>query len=193
LVVGVLVIAYGHTGSSAMGPSQIAVSPYGTETRLVSSANQPASPAYSDAAAGPVLVRCEPGQQAMVRDVRGVNGEAVRQIECVGAAPAVYVDQYGRAVATPDGAVVTSAAYAPPRIVRTASYEPAPVARRATYQRAPERVGRSGRSWKKSALVIGGSAGTGAGIGAIAGGKKGALIGAALGGGVATLYEAMKK
>ena len=45
------------------------------------------------------------------------------------------------------------------------------------------------RSWGKSALIIGGSAGTGAGIGGIAGGKKGALVGAALGGGVASLYE----
>src|SRR5262249_37566689 len=45
------------------------------------------------------------------------------------------------------------------------------------------------RSWGKSALIIGGSAGTGAGIGGIVGGKKGALIGAAVGGGVGSLYE----
>ncbi len=51
----------------------------------------------------------------------------------------------------------------------------------------------SGRSWKKTALVIGGSAGTGAGVGAIAGGKKGALIGAAIGGGAASLFEAIKR
>jgi len=45
------------------------------------------------------------------------------------------------------------------------------------------------RSWGKSALIIGGSAGTGAGIGGLVGGGKGALIGAALGGGVGSLYE----
>jgi hypothetical protein len=45
------------------------------------------------------------------------------------------------------------------------------------------------RSWGKSALIIGGSAGTGAGIGGLVGGKKGALVGAALGGGVGSLYE----
>ena len=45
------------------------------------------------------------------------------------------------------------------------------------------------RSWAKSALIIGGSAGTGAGIGGIVNGKKGALIGAALGGGVASIVE----
>ena len=49
------------------------------------------------------------------------------------------------------------------------------------------------RNWKKTALVIGGSTATGAGVGAIFGGKKGALIGAAIGGGASTLYEAIKK
>ena len=38
------------------------------------------------------------------------------------------------------------------------------------------------RSWEKEALIIGGSAGAGTAIGAIAGGKKGAGIGAAAGG-----------
>jgi hypothetical protein len=48
------------------------------------------------------------------------------------------------------------------------------------------------RSWKKSGLMIGGSAASGAGVGGILGGKKGALIGAALGGGAASIYEATK-
>jgi hypothetical protein len=47
----------------------------------------------------------------------------------------------------------------------------------------------SGRDWKKTAMVIGGSTAAGAGLGAIFGGKKGALIGAALGGGAGTLFE----
>ena len=45
------------------------------------------------------------------------------------------------------------------------------------------------RSWGKTALIVGGSAGTGAGIGGLVHGKKGALIGAGLGGGLASLYE----
>jgi len=49
-----------------------------------------------------------------------------------------------------------------------------------------------GRDWKKTALVIGGSTATAAGVGAIFSGKKGALIGAAIGGGASTLYEAKK-
>jgi hypothetical protein len=59
-----------------------------------------------------------------------------------------------------------------------------------TSQRPVTRVDDSGRNWKKTAFVIGGSTATGAGIGAIVGGKKGALIGAAIGGGASTLYEA---
>jgi hypothetical protein len=51
------------------------------------------------------------------------------------------------------------------------------------------RADRHHRSWAKSALIIGGSAGTGAGIGGIVHGKKGALIGTALGAGAASIYE----
>ena len=47
----------------------------------------------------------------------------------------------------------------------------------------------SGRDWKKTAMIIGGSSAAGAGLGAIFGGKKRALIGAAIGGGASTIYE----
>src|SRR5262249_30446365 len=50
----------------------------------------------------------------------------------------------------------------------------------------------SGRDWTKTALVIGGTTATGAGLGAISGGKKGALIGAA-GGGAEPLLEVNKR
>lgn len=49
------------------------------------------------------------------------------------------------------------------------------------------------RSWQKSALIIGGSAASGAGIGGAVKGKKGALIGAAIGGGAASIYEATQR
>jgi hypothetical protein len=82
-------------------------------------------------------------------------------------------------------------------LVRPATYE--------TYAPAPRRVATTrrvttssverprGRDWKKTALVIGGTTATGAGLGAIFGGKKGALIGAAIGGGASTIYEARKR
>lgn len=49
------------------------------------------------------------------------------------------------------------------------------------------------RSWQKTAMVIGGSAASGAGVGGIVKGKKGALIGAAIGGGAASIYEATRR
>jgi hypothetical protein len=45
------------------------------------------------------------------------------------------------------------------------------------------------RSWEKDALIIGGSAGAGTAIGAIAGGKKGAAVGAAAGGIGGLIYD----
>ena len=74
-----------------------------------------------------------------------------------------------------------------------------PTATRAVYrsaapaQRTVVTRERSGRSWKKTAMVIGGSTAGGAGVGGIMGGKKGALIGAAIGGGAASIYEASKR
>jgi hypothetical protein len=51
---------------------------------------------------------------------------------------------------------------------------------------------RDNRSWSKTAMVIGGSAASGAGVGGIVAGKKGALIGAAIGGGAASIFEASR-
>jgi hypothetical protein len=54
-------------------------------------------------------------------------------------------------------------------------------------ERAPQ------RSKTKTALMIAGSAATGAGVGGALKGKKGAIIGAAIGGGSASIYEAAKR
>jgi hypothetical protein len=82
-----------------------------------------------------------------------------------------------------------------PRAVRQSA--PAPVYRTAqrddvVVYRDQEDV-RPERTKTKTALIIGGSAASGAGVGAIFGGKKGALIGAAIGGGAASIYEASKR
>ena len=69
-------------------------------------------------------------------------------------------------------------------------YRPAAAA---TQERVVVERENRGRTWQKTAMVIGGSAAGGAGVGAIVGGKKGALIGAALGGGAASIYEASKR
>lgn len=128
----------------------------------------------------PTLVQCEPHQEAVLQRSIVANRE-VAQVTCVTRmAPSAYA-------AAPYAA---PAAYSQPDIVER------PVVRtvrpqRVVYRQAEDVKPR--RSWKKTALVIGGSAGAGAGVGALAGGKKGALIGAAIGGGAASIYEAVKR
>ena len=75
------------------------------------------------------------------------------------------------------------AATAQQTVYRTAE----PVQERVVVERAPQ------RSWGKTALIVGGSAASGAGVGAVLGGKKGALAGAAIGGGAASIYEATRR
>ena len=86
---------------------------------------------------------------------------------------------------------------APARIVRTESrprtvYRAAQRSDDVVVYRDQEDV-RPERTKTKTALIIGGSAASGAGVGGIIGGKKGALIGAAIGGGAASIYEASKR
>ena len=87
---------------------------------------------------------------------------------------ALVANEFGQPVAVRPANIVTSRASVAPRRVATAPAKPK-------------------RSWQKTALVIGGSAGAGAGIGGMVKGGKGALIGAALGGGAAAIYEAIKR
>jgi hypothetical protein len=96
---------------------------------------------------------------------------------------------------------------APARVVRTQqprtrtvyrdAERSAPVYTAPVYTTTQEDVryeeARPERTKTKTALIIGGSAASGAGVGAIVGGKKGALIGAAIGGGAASIYEATKR
>lgn len=56
---------------------------------------------------------------------------------------------------------------------------------------APEHANK--RSWEKEVLIIGGSAGAGTAIGALAGGKKGAAVGAAAGGVGGLIYDLLTR
>jgi hypothetical protein len=140
----------------------------------------------------PTLVQCEPQQEAVVRRSI-VAGREVAEVTCastrsVFASDPGYAD--GRTAYAQSDIVtrpVVRTQTARPRVARQVVYtEPARVSRQS------EDV-RSGRSWKKTAMIIGGSTAGGAGIGGIMGGKKGALIGAAIGGGAASIYEATKR
>jgi hypothetical protein len=52
---------------------------------------------------------------------------------------------------------------------------------------------RDDRGWGETAMIVGGSAATGAGIGGLIGGGKGAMIGAAIAGGGAAIYEGTRR
>jgi hypothetical protein len=159
----------------------------------------------SAAAAPPMSVSCEPNQRAVIRQV-AVNGAFQSQVQCESVVPngsafapagtigTVAPGAYG---ATPAVPAYQQAAYQPAlentQFVRTpypqqtvVTREVAP--RRIVTQRV-ERVAQPKRSVKKSAIIIGSSAGVGAGVGAAIGGKKGAGIGALIGGGGAALWD----
>jgi hypothetical protein len=160
-----------------------------------------AAPATAAAAGAPVLVSCEPHQRTLVRPVV-VNGAVVSQVECIAAAQAAYAQNgvapttltpvsYGAAVSP---AAVAQPVYAPlgdAQVVPASYPAPATVARPVRTRQVvyDERPVRRTRSVKKSAIIIGSSAGVGAGVGAAVGGKKGALIGAAIGGGGAAVWD----
>ena len=112
--------------------------------------------------------------------VQTVDGQYVR---IPGAQPVAYTS----ALQSPAPVVVRRAAT--PQRIAYRTVTPAS----SSQTRAVVSEKRAGRSWKKTAMVIGGSTAGGAGIGGIVGGKKGALIGAALGGGAASIYEATKR
>ena len=161
-----------------MVPSSVKIIPAGM-VALAAIFGTPAAGAaqsfrYVDDDSPSVVAECGPGQRA-VMEHRRINGEAQVVARCEGAQVRGNVyDQHEQAIQARPVRYVTSR----------------PVARRSTAlyaERAPE------RSKTKSALMIAGSAATGAGVGGALKGKKGALIGAAIGGGSASIYEAAKR
>ncbi len=149
----------------------------------------------------PVLVSCEPGQRTLVRQTI-VNGAPVSQVDCVSAAgqaayaqapamaqPTALPVSYGYA-APHTAARPVSGYYGDAQVVPVAA-APARVARPVRTRQVvyDERPVKKPRSVKKSAIIIGSSAGAGAGVGAAVGGKKGALIGALIGGGGAAVWD----
>ena len=183
---GIALVAAGQ----ARGSVAPAVStPYGT---VIPASTQPLGP----------TVACAPHQEAAVARVV-VNGAEAATLTCVDRPPQGYAT-YPAAAYAPQGQLVSMGSV-PMQIetdpvVRTVPAARARPARQVVYRNADDDVVRyepdvrqEKRSVAKSAMIIGGSAGTGAGVGAIFGGKKGALIGAAIGGGAASIFEATKR
>ena len=150
------------------------------------------------------LVNCGEGRQAMIWT--DPNGSGTSQVECVSqqaAQPYAGVMPVSSqfAGATPFAAPGVVPQVVPPvvqeRVVYRDRVVDAPVrtasARRATYSPAGsrgtyERPAQT-RSWKKSAVIIGGSTAAGAGVGAVLDGKSGAKKGAVVGLVGGTIYD----
>lgn len=95
--------------------------------------------------------------------------------------PAPALNQYGMAAAPRATAAVYERPVARPRIAPRTDY--APQYRDHVVARKPS------RPFSHSAAIVGGSAGAGAAIGALAGGGKGAGIGALAGGAAGLIYD----
>jgi hypothetical protein len=163
-------------------------------TREATSAPAPALTAAATQTGLPIVVSCEPSQRTIVRPTV-VNGVAMSQVECVAGDTAAVASQ--TAPSPPPLASAPAGArrlVSPPVYTDVADTEIVPISTRsaAAPVRARQMVyeqPRARRSVKKSAVIIGSSAGVGAGLGAAVGGKKGALLGAVIGGGGATLWD----
>ena len=176
IAVGVLFIAYG-----LLNPRAVSVSAVG-------------EPAADVAATERVAVREE------AFSPRQVYGQAYAPQASAPAAypPAGYAPSYAPAgypayppQAYPQYSAYPAPAPAPQQVIVPAA-QPVQTVVRSEPPRTVVVERPRGRNWKKTALVIGGSTATGAGVGAVLGGKKGALIGAAIGGGASTIYESTK-
>ena len=161
-------------------------------TREATSAPAQTATAAASQTGLPIVVSCEPTQRTIVRPTI-VNGTAMSQVECV-AGEAVAAPVATAAAPIASVPAMTRALRPQPAYRDVADTEVVPVATRASA--APVRARqivyeqpRARRSVKKSAVIIGSSAGVGAGVGAAVGGKKGALLGAVIGGGGATLWD----
>lgn len=124
------------------------------------------------------VVACEPSERVVVRHTV-VNNQLQVASEC--APTGVSAVQY-------QNASLRQTEFRRPAVTRTAATRARTTAPTSTSQRVEKR-----RDWKETALIIGGSAGAGAGIGGAVKGKKGALVGAAIGGGAAALVEAIRR
>ena len=144
-------------------------------------------------------MQCQPHEEAVLRRAI-VAGREVTDVTCITRSASQYAPQYA-----PQAAYAQPVRYAPQPVyrdeivtrpaARNVSQRRTISQRRTVSQRERESDERndSDRSWGKTAMIIGGSSGAGAGIGGLIAGKKGALIVAAIGGGAATVYEARKR
>jgi hypothetical protein len=184
----------GAAGVAALGGALLLANTRTTTSAVQANPAQTVASTSALAPTGPTYVDCGPGRIAMFRP--GVAGQAVPQVECVVSPNAVaqgFVEpntlmapgQYPVQAQQP--IVQERVVYRDRPVTRTVSRS---TPRRAvTYRTAAPAEVRQGRSWKKSALIIGGAAAGGAGVGAILGGGSGAKKGAVVGGIGGLVYD----
>jgi hypothetical protein len=155
-------------------------------------------PAARSTATGATVVDCGEGRQALIHSAAS-GGSRVECVPMAAATPQAagipFAAQYAPgAPITPAAPIVQErVVYRNPPVARTTSprrtaaratpvtySEPAPV-----YREPVQKP----RSWKKSAVIIGGATAGGAGVGAVLGGKNGAKKGAVVGLVGGTVYD----
>ena len=177
------------TAVGVLGLGGLLLAGSGRTTATTSSATTPI-------AGNSTVVDCGEGRQALVHS----SASGASRVECVPMAVAQpptigmpFATQFapgGTSVAPTAPVVQERVVYRERPVTRTASRtarstsatssQPAPVYRESQPQ---------GRSWKKSAVIIGGSTAGGAGVGAVLGGKSGAKKGAVVGLVGGTVYD----
>ncbi len=166
------------TAVGVLGLGALVIASSGRTTTTTNSATTPV--------ASSTVVDCGEGRQALVHP----SASGASRVECVPMAVA-----QPQAIGMP---YATQFAPAAPVVAERVVYRDRPIARAATratpvtYSQ-PAPVYRESRpqtrSWKKSAIIIGGSTAGGAGVGAVLGGKSGAKKGAVVGLVGGTVYD----
>jgi hypothetical protein len=194
------------TGLGVLGLGGVLVANSGRSASAQSSLAGPAFVNQTEANRT-TLVNCGEGRQALVyTDPR--TGQS--QVQCVAGeayvpgavtpdfASAMPVSQFAPAIVSPvQPAVQERVAYrrAPAQPVyrstaRRSTASPVRTSSAPVYSRGSDvEPVRQGRSWKKSAVIIGGSTAAGAGVGAVLDGKSGAKKGAVVGLLGGTIYD----
>jgi hypothetical protein len=199
------------TGVGVLALGGLLVANSGRSASAQSSLAGPAVVSQSDTSRT-TLVNCGEGRQALVfTDPR--TGQS--QVQCVGAesqfttgamtpglATAMPVSQFVPAI-VPAQPAPQQVVYRDPVVpaarstARRSSTSRARTASNSTYSAAEPVYSRGsaaepvqkGRSWKKSAIIIGGTTAAGAGVGAVMGGKSGAVKGGVVGLLGGTIYD----
>ena len=159
--------------------------------RTTATTNSATTAVVGSERAGSTLVDCGEGRQALVHPSAS-GGSRVECVPMAVAQPQAMSMPYATSFAPAAPIVQERVVYRQSPAARTTSRRAATRATSGTYsQPAPvySEPQRQSRSWKKSAVIIGGATAGGAGVGAVLGGKSGAKKGAVVGLVGGTVYD----